>query len=105
MTATELSSARRDWDDGYRRFLEEARDPAVAEVLHRQLEVVFEELRRRVGGRFSLAELAAAYDSSEAWARVAVSERAPARGWERGLAIVSDAAFHLYSRGAVDFKP
>ena len=105
MIATSVESARRDWEEGYRRFLEEARSRAASESLHRQMDVVSDELRRRLGRRFSLAELAAAYDRSEAWARIAVSEHAPFRGWERDLAAVSDAAFHLYSRGAVDFSP
>jgi len=105
VATTSVESARRDWDDGYRRFLEEAHSRASSDSLHRQAEVVGDELRRRVGGRVSLAELAATYDRSEAWARAAVSEHAPFRGWERDLAVVSDAAFHLYSRGAVDFAP
>ncbi len=105
MVGTSVESARGDWEQGYRRFLEDARNPSASEQLHRQLDVVGDELRRRVGGRFSLAELVAAYETSEAWARVAISELAPARGWERDLAVVSDAAFHLYSRGAVDFTP
>lgn len=105
MVTASVESARGDWEQGYRRFLENVRNPVASERLHRQVDVVNDELRRRVGGRFSLAELVAAYESSEDWARVAVSEHAPARGWERDLALVSDAAFHLYSRGAVDFTP
>ena len=105
MITTSVESARRDWAEGYRRFLEEARNCLAPETLHRQVDVVSDELRRRVGGLFSLAELAAAYETSEAWTRVAVSEHAPSHGWERDLAVVSDAAFHLYSRGAVDFTP
>ena len=38
-------------------------------------------------------------------AKHAVSERAPTPGWPRTLAIVQDAAFHLYQRGAVDYAP
>jgi hypothetical protein len=64
-----------------------------------------DELRKRVGATFTLAELAEAYRTSEAWARHVVSERAPAPGWPRTLAMVEGAAFHLYSRGAVDYKP
>jgi hypothetical protein len=37
--------------------------------------------------------------------RDTVSERAPTPGWPRTLAIVQDAAFHLYQRGAVDYSP
>jgi hypothetical protein len=104
MTAV-LESARQDWEEGYRRFLEEARDSARADPLYRQLDEVTAELRRRVGGVFTLAELATAYTGSDAWIRVAVAERAASRGWERSLSTVGDAAFHLYSRGAVDFTP
>ena len=104
MSAT-LESARHDWDDGYRRFLDEARDPLRTDTLYRQLQEISDELRRRLGSHFTLDELARVYVSSDAWARATVGERAPARGWERNLVIVSDAAFHLYSRGAVDFEP
>jgi hypothetical protein len=58
-----------------------------------------------VGGTFTLAQLARAYAGSERWAREAVSERAPAPGWPRTLALVGDAAFHLYARAAVDYEP
>jgi hypothetical protein len=100
-----IESAKRDWEDGYRRFLSEAQNPVRADALHRQLDEVTDELRRRVGGRFTIAELEVVYRTSEAWARTAVSERAPSRAWARDLTTVNDAAFHLYSRGAVDFLP
>jgi hypothetical protein len=105
MSTTTVESARRDWEDGYRRFREQVRDPLRAELLHQQLQAVTDELRRRIGGSFTVAELAAAYASAEAWTRVAVEERAPAPGWPRTLALVADSAFHLYSRGAVDYEP
>jgi hypothetical protein len=104
MTAV-VESARQDWEDGYRRFLDEARDQTRADALYRQLDEVTAELRRRLGGMFTLTELATAYATSDTWIRVAVAERAASRGWERSLSTVGDAAFHLYSRGAVDFEP
>jgi hypothetical protein len=104
MTA-DLDSARRDWEDGSRRLTAEAADPRRHELLHRQVDNVTEELRRRIGGTFTLAELASVYAGSERWARVAVAERAPAPGWPRTLALVVDAAFHLYARGAADYRP
>ena len=76
-----------------------------AEPLRQQLDVVSEELRRRVGSRFTLRELAVEYRRSEAWVRDAVSERAAAPGWPRTLALVEGAAFHVYSRGAEDYQP
>ena len=64
-----------------------------------------DELRRRIGGTFTLTELGAAYVSAEAWARLVVAERAPSPGWPKTLTVVIDAAFHLYSRGALDYEP
>ena len=97
--------ARREWEDGYRRFQAASRDPIAADRLNAQLEVVTGELRRRVGQTFTLDELAAVYERSDAWARDVVSEHAAAPGWPRTLALVADTAFHLYQRGAVDYEP
>lgn len=102
---TELQSARRDWEAGYRRLLAESEDPVLRERLFRQVEVVIEELRRRVGSTFTLAALAAAYADADAWMRLTLAERAGAPDWPRTLALVGDAAFHLYARGAVDYEP
>jgi hypothetical protein len=101
----QVESARRDWEEGYRRLLAESRDPVAAERLHAQVDAVTDELRKRVGGTFTLAQLARAYAGSERWTREAVSERAPGPGWPRTLALVGDAAFHLYARAAVDYEP
>jgi hypothetical protein len=100
-----LDAVRREWEEGYRRFDAASRDPVAGERLHMQLEVVTDELRRRVGQTFTLQELAGAYERAEAWVRAAVSERAATPGWPRTLSIVEDAAFHLYQRGAVDYRP
>jgi hypothetical protein len=100
-----VESARRDWEDGYRRLVAETRDRAGADVLHTQVAVVTAELRKRVGGPFTTAELAATYADAETWARDAVSEQAPTPGWPRNLAVATDAAFHLFSRGAIDYEP
>jgi len=100
-----LEAVRREWEDGYSRFESAARDPVAANRLNRQLEVVTDELRRRIGQTFTLEELATAYERADAWVRDAVSEHAAAPGWPRTLAMVEDAAFHLYQRGAVDYTP
>jgi len=105
VTTLDVGSARRDWADGWRRLQEESRDPTAADRLAQQLEVVTDELRRRVGGTFTLAELARVYADAERWARAAVADDAPAPGWPRLLSVVQDAAFHLYARGAVDYEP
>ena len=104
-SAAEVDSARREWDEGHRRLQELGRDPDAAERLHAQVDVVSEELRRRLGGAFTLAELTRAYATAERWSRPAVAERAPFSGWARTLATVEAAAFHLYARGAIDYEP
>jgi len=100
-----LDVVRREWKDGYRRFQDLSRDRAAADRLSLQLEAVTDELRKRVGQTFTLDELAGAYGRADEWAREAVSERAATPGWPRTVAVVQDAAFHLYQRGAVDYAP
>jgi hypothetical protein len=101
----DVESARQDWEEAYRRLADVMRDPASSEGLRRQFAAVTDELRRRVGGTFTLAELAAEYRRADAWTRETVSQRASAPGWPRTLSVVEGAAFHLYSRGAVDYSP
>ena len=103
--AVVIEAVRHEWEDGYRRFEAASRDPVAAERLNAQLEVVTDELRRRIGQTFTVEQLAIAYDRADAWVRDAVSEHAPTPGWPRTLALVEDAAFHLYQRGAVDYAP
>jgi hypothetical protein len=103
--AVALQQTRVEWERGYRRFQEDVRETPRGEAVLAELEAVTAELRRRVGQTFTLAELAAAYAGSEAWTREAVEELEPTAGWPRRLATVTEAAFHLYSRGALDYEP
>jgi hypothetical protein len=100
-----LDVVRREWAQGYRRFEAASREPVVGDRLQRQLEIVTDELRKRIGQTFTLEQLAAAYDNADDWARDVVSERAATPGWVRTLSMVEDAAFYLYQRGALDYKP
>ena len=105
LVSADVESARRDWEEGYRRLLDEGGDRARADRLHTQVNAVTAELRKRVGGAYTTAELAASYVGAERWARDAVAERAPMPGWPRDLTTATDAAFYLYARGAVDYEP
>ena len=105
ITEAEVESARRDWEEGHRRLQDEVRRQAARERLLAQVDAVLAELRRRVGGTFTLRELAAAYGDAERWSRDAVAERAAAPGWPRTLSLVEAAAFHEYARGAQDYEP
>ena len=100
-----IDIARQEWEEEHRRLEAAAGDSALYERLLAQVGALTGELRRRLGGTFTLAELAELHGRAESWAREAVAERAPAPGWPRTLAIVQGAAFHLYSRGARDFAP
>jgi hypothetical protein len=102
--AAVLEHARQEWQEGYRRLQALAGEPRLYRRLLRQVDAVTNELRRRVGQTFTLAELADAYAGVDVW------------GWEvlaggsgpadlAHAATVEDAAFHLYSRGAVDYRP
>jgi len=105
MMRSDVDGARRDWEDGYRRLELASRDDGQGERLRAQCEVVTAELRRRIGGTFTLAMLADAYVGSDTWTRQAIEEHAATQGWARSVAMVGDAAFHVYARGAVDYSP
>jgi hypothetical protein len=100
-----LETARHEWEDALRRVEAERRDPTRYGRLLAQVEVVTDELRRRVGQTYTLADLLRAYGDAESWARGAVSERAATPGWARDLTTAIAAAFHTYQRGAVDYEP
>jgi hypothetical protein len=103
-----IDPARQQWEQGAQRLDAEESDP----VRHRQLwmlvDAVTDELRRRVGQRFTIDELVALHSgAAEDWAREVVSEWLPAEP-RVGLAdvtLVLDAAFHVYARGASDYHP
>ena len=99
---TQVEIVRQQWDNAYRGLIRgRGMDAAVRE----QVETVTAELRRRVGGTFTLGELAAAYEGSERWTLTAISERCYRPGWVQTASAAADAAFHLYARGARDYSP
>jgi hypothetical protein len=103
--AISVEVARQHWAEGNRRLESHASDPVAYPRLLRQLEVATEELRKRVGETFTLAQLADVYDAADDWMRAAVEEREAAPGSTRQLSVVQDAAFHLFARGATDYSP
>ena len=102
--SADLESARLEWEHAYRDLAEVARDPVLEERARMQLDAVTTELRRRVGGTFTLRELADEYVVADGWARDVLADQA-VPGWPRTLTLVEGAAFHLYARGAVDYTP
>jgi len=100
-----LDATRQEWEEGYRRLEAASGDRQRYHALLAELELVLDELRRRIGQTFTLDELAGAYAGAERWVQEALAERDTAPGWATRLTTVQDAAFHVYSRGAVDYRP
>ena len=96
--------ARRQWEDGRRRVEELTRDGRRPDLLA-QVDTLLDELRRRIGGAFTLQELADGYRDAERWAYDALAEGAERPGWSAHASTALDAAFHVYARGARDYSP
>jgi hypothetical protein len=96
--------ARRQWEDGNRRVAGLTRGDAHPE-LHAQVEALLAELRRRVGGTFTLEELADEYRSAERWLYETLADDEERPGWSATATTALDAAFHVYSRSARDYRP
>ena len=100
-----LESTRGEWAEGYRRLQAAASDRVQYERMLAEVALVLEQLRRRVGQTFTLGELASAYGDADRWVLETLEIAEPPPGWPGRAATVQDAAFHLYSRGALDYKP
>jgi hypothetical protein len=103
--AEALDNVRAEWEEGYRRLESTRGDPQLYRRLLEQVDVLTDELRKRVGSHFTLAELGRAYGDAERWTRVVIEERAPRPGWAATVSLAEEAAFHLYQRGALDYRP
>jgi hypothetical protein len=102
-----LGSTRQQWDEGLRRLDTVGAETARGRHLWLLVEAVLAELRRRVGQTFTLADLAHEYEGSEDWVREVVVRSTPPkpRAGIRDVALVQDAAFAHYARGASDYRP
>ena len=102
-----LAAARHQWDEGKRKLADAGEDTARSRHLILLVDAVADELRRRVGQTFTLAELAEAYDPADDWVRDVVVRSLPrrSRAGIRDTALVQDAAFARYAQGASDYRP
>jgi hypothetical protein len=102
-----LESARQQWEEATRRLGAEARDPVRYAQLCDLVDAVLAALRRRVGQGFTLSELVSAHSAADDWLREIVRDAIPAkpRVGIRDAALVEDAAFAVYARGATDWEP
>ena len=74
MSVDGTALVRQEWEEGHRRLESERGDPGRYRVLLQQVDVITDELRRRVGHTYSLGELAAAYRDAEEPRRLAEGE-------------------------------
>ena len=102
MTEVAVESARQQWATGHRRLADHAADRNLDLRLLAQVGLVLDELNRRIGQTYTLAQLTEAYEEADRWLLDLLD---PGAGSIADLALVGDAAFHIYARGAVDYSP
>jgi hypothetical protein len=92
-----------EWEDGHRRVQAARGDAARDRRVARVVTAVMDELRKRLGSRFTVAELVDLYrERGDALADVGMAALPP--GAELSdLSAACDAAFYLYMREAEDF--
>lgn len=69
----------------------------------RVVEAIVAELRRRLGGRFTTAELVELYGRGTSWCLQKAVDVAPKDPWAWDASIAADAAFARYLREAADY--
>ena len=89
------------WQQGERRLKGAPDEQRV--LLERVIDALVAELRRRLGGRFSTAELVELYDGSSSWCQRIAMTVAPQAPWAWEAGVVIDAAFGRYVREASDY--
>lgn len=89
------------WRAGERRLL--AASPERRPTLERISATLVRELRKRLGGRFTVAELADLYMHGTSWCLQTAVSLAPQDPWAWDSTIVVDAAFGRYLREAADY--
>ena len=101
MTGDTFDTAAYQWQEG-ERFVRDA-PPEQRQTLDRVVERAVAELRRRLGGPFTAAELVGLYDDQgTGWVTEMASSTAPDQPWAWDQRI-ADAAFARYLREASDY--
>jgi hypothetical protein len=99
--AVSFDTAIYQWRAGERRLAEA--EPPESVALERVTARIHAELRRRLGGPFTVDELVALYDRGTGWCLDVAYAVAPGAPWAWDMRIVADAAFARYVREAADF--
>jgi hypothetical protein len=94
-------TASYQWRQGERRL--GAAPPERQALLERVTVALVADLRRRLGGRFSSAELVGLYERGTGWCLQVAMKVAPQDPWAWEAGVVVDAAFARYLREADDY--
>jgi hypothetical protein len=90
------------WQDGQRRLA--AADPADRPAMDRVVDELVVQLRRRLGGPFTVNELARLYvEQGTDWCFDVAVRMAPHQPAAWDLPTVAGAAFAIYARQAIDY--
>jgi hypothetical protein len=90
------------WEDGERRI--QKSEPAERRIYERVVAQIVLDLRRRLGGRFSVDELTAYYlDHGTDWCFEIACRTAPGTPEAWDMAVIAGAAFSRYVRRAADY--
>ena len=101
----DIELARQQWQDGNRRVEGARADRRRYTRLVGDVGLVVDRLRQHVGQTFTLDELAAAYAGADDWVRDLLENADPDGTPPAEPGTVADAAFHVYARGALDYRP
>lgn len=97
----DLENAIYQWRQGERNL---RAAPDARRITHeRVVDAIVAELRRRLGGRFTTAELAELYGHGTSWCMQKAIDVAPKTPWAWDASISADAAFARYLREAADY--
>lgn len=101
MDDARVATARHAWDEGLSRL--RPLIPAGGNRM-RVVDAIHDELRRRVGQTFRLADLARVYEDSSGWFLELAARLAPREPDVWDSAVTLDGAFGLYQRYATDAR-
>lgn len=99
--ADRFQTALEQWHEGDRRLA--GAPPKQRPALEAVVSGIEAELRRRLGGTFTTAELTELYERGTGWCTDLAADIAPGAPWAWDARTVADSAFLRYVRDARDF--
>ena len=97
----DFENARAQWDEGQRRLADAPEGEQ--RMLERVTQTIQAELRRRLGGAFTVDELVELYERGTDWTTDIAVSIAPEDPYAWDVRTVADAAFGRYLRSATDY--